>query len=411
MDTRSNSILISDLQQGDVSYPDFLERVGGRSALITPVLRSRSLADVFCGVVQAYAFEQHTTLLDHDFSDQEVARLIEDVGAVNQRKPLETAERPEHLNALLGRVSQSQSGTVALFTSGTTGRPTQVVHRFETLARGVKVSDGYRDHVWGFAYNPTHVAGLLVFLQAFMNGNRMVNLFGYPPDTILQTIRDQGVTHLSATPTFYRQLLPTRQVAPLVRRITFGGERFDRSTPSEMATLFPNARVLNVYASTEAGSLFAAEGDVFSIREEHAKDYRIEGGQLYIHKRLLGGFNKRDDWFATGDMVEVVCHNPLGFRFIRRAAELANVGGYKVNPHEVEEVMRSHASVRDARVYAKPNPVVGALLLSDVVSTDPTLTEPQLREYLDRRLQPHKIPRVITFVDELEVTRSGKIQR
>lgn len=402
---------ICDLKEGETSLNEFFELVCGSTAMWTPVLKSGNLAEVFSSIVQAFAFERDLILLDEDLSDDESHLLIGDSESVNISRKLESERLPQDIESLIERVSDSTRGTVTLFTSGTTGRPKKVTHTFKTLGRGLKRSEKHHGNIWGYAFNPTHMAGIQVFLQAFMNANRIVNLFGRQRDMLLRSINDYEVTHISATPTFYRLLLPAESSFPNVCRITFGGERFDEHLRASMGIMFPNARILNVYASTEAGSLFASEGDVFEIRPECSSGVRVKDNELLLCRELLGRFDAPDEWFVTGDIVEVVEERPLRIRFVRRDSEMVNVGGYKVNPHEVEDVLRSHEAIRDARVYSKSNSVLGYIILADVVCEADVLTEVELRGYLQARLQPYKVPRMIRFVQNLQMTRTGKVQR
>lgn len=102
---------------------------------------------------------------------------------------------------------------------------------------------------------------------------------------------------------------------------------------------------------------------------------------------------------------------PLTFHFISRKTEMINVGGYKVNPTEVEEVLRECDGVSDAYVYSKENRIMGKIILCDVVRTNVNVTEKSIREQLQLKLQEFKIPRMIKFVEHLNVTRTGKISR
>ena len=77
------------------------------------------------------------------------------------RKP-----RFDSLDALANAVRNSRS-KIDLFTSGTTGKPRKISHTVQSLSRSVRVSDAHSDDVWGFAYHPSHIAGLQVFFQAF----------------------------------------------------------------------------------------------------------------------------------------------------------------------------------------------------------------------------------------------------
>lgn len=410
----SSGIFLHDPDSGDTSWTALVDQVTGPEATFSSIVKPTSLTQAFAAILQAFVYERPVTLLDGDFSRDEVDALVGGE-PVNHPIPLPPAAFPSPADpaALIDRVFRSANGRLTLFTSGTTGRPKRVTHGIDSLARAVKRSPNHRDSVWGFAFNPTHMAGVQVFLQACANGNSLVNLFGYPRETILGAIEKYRVTHISATPTFYRLLLPADRRLESVRRLTFGGERFDPSLRDRLQELFPHARLLNVYASTEAGSLFAADGDVFTLDDRYADDVRVENRQLLIAGRLLGHFDHPDDWFPTGDEVEVLQTAPLRFRFLQRTGDRVNVGGYKVNPHEVEDALRQHPAMRDARVFAKSNAVLGHILIAEVVPLDPgqSVPEPEIRRFLESRLQPHKIPRMIQSVPRITQSRTGKAQR
>ena len=82
-----------------------------------------------------------------------------------------------------------------------------------------------------------------------------------------------------------------------------------------------------------------------------------------------------------------------------------------MNPHEVEIVLSANPAVAAARVFGRANSVTGEILSAEVVARNPGLTESELRARLARHLPAHKIPRIIRFVEKLELTRTGKIRR
>jgi acyl-coenzyme A synthetase/AMP-(fatty) acid ligase len=304
---------------------------------------------------------------------------------------------------------------MTLYTSGTTGLPKKVEHTFQSLTRWVRLDENRKEDIWGFAYNPTHMAGLQVFFQALLNLNTIVYLFGNSRDEIFDSIDRMQVTNISATPTFFRLLMPVERTFTSVKKITTGGEKFDIRLKSDLAQLFPQSKVRNVYASTEAGSLFSAGGDVFTISPVLESLIKIKDGELLIHGSLLGYSESlllKDGWYYSGDLVEIVSTDPVSFRFIHRKNDLINVGGYKVNPAEVEEMLNAHESIKIAKVYGRPNSVMGTILCCDIVLNDGlSLTVSQIREYLGKRLQPFKVPRIVNFTDRIETTRTGKIKR
>ena len=131
------------------------------------------------------------------------------------------------MDELIEALSQSTS-EITIFTSGTTGQPKRVTHSVATLARNVRKGAQYKEHVWAYAYNPTHMAGTQVFFQALMNQSTMVNVFGKQRDVVYQQIERYGITHISATPTFYRMLMPFEKAYSSVKRVTLGGEKSDK---------------------------------------------------------------------------------------------------------------------------------------------------------------------------------------
>ena len=91
-----------------------------------------------------------------------------------------------------------------------------------------------------------------------------------------------------------------------------------------------------------------------------------------------------------------------------------NIGGNKVYPHEIEEVLKKHARVADAAVVAVRDPWLGSAPRAVVVAKGP-YDENALREKLKKlcraRLEPFKVPKIIEFSAGLPRTASGKLQK
>ena len=82
-----------------------------------------------------------------------------------------------------------------------------------------------------------------------------------------------------------------------------------------------------------------------------------------------------------------------------------------MNPNEVEDCLRECDGVVDAKVYGKASRIMGNIVLCDVVRKDTTVSEKVILDTLRQKLQEFKIPRMIRFVEHLDVTRTGKISR
>ena len=392
------------------SYDDLL-RALNEGETYYPYYKTSDLFSYFANLIKALVNSQPLVLLDSDINPSEIDDL--DESKVNVAKSIVPISF-ESMDEVVSAVQNSMSD-ITIFTSGTTGQPKKVVHNITTLARSVRLGSRYKGQIWAYAYNPTHMAGLQVFFQAFENQNTLVNVFNQAREYVYQQIQDKGITHISATPTFYRLLLPFEQAYESVIRVTLGGEKSDQHLYDSIIKIFPNAKINNVYASTEAGSLFAAKGDCFQIPEVNKDKFKVMDGELLIHKSLLGSsesFKFTNDYYHSGDLIEWVDEAQGVFRFKSRKSVLINVGGYKVNPGEVEVAIQDIDGVRQAMVYGKANSILGNVLCADVVlEPNYELTELDIKKVLGAQLQDFKVPRRIKFVDEISLTRTGKMKR
>lgn len=365
----------------------------------------------FVNMIKALANNAPLVLIDADFNETEINSV--DETEVNVLTSIASTAFTS-IQTVVEAIKTSTS-EITIFTSGTTGQPKKVVHSVQTLTRAVRIGEKYANQVWGYAYNPTHMAGLQVFFQAFMNQNFLVNVFNKTRTEVYLQVETNGITHISATPTFYRLLLPFEKAYETVLRVTLGGEKSDKKLYESIAKIFPNAKINNVYASTEAGTLFAAKGDCFQVPAVIRDKFLIKEEELLIHKSLLGqseNFMFDGDYYHSGDLIEWVDEANGLFRFKSRKNELINVGGYKVNPGEIEKIILEIDGVQQALVYGKANSILGNVLCAEVqLAEGVTLTELDIRNYLKKQLQDFKIPRKVKFVESFSLTRTGKIKR
>jgi acyl-CoA synthetase (AMP-forming)/AMP-acid ligase II len=306
----------------------------------------------------------------------------------------------------------NSTGRIQIETSGTTGEPKRIEHSITTLARAVQRSHQHESDVWGLAYLPTKFAGVQVFLQGICNRNSFVRLFNLNAADTAAAIHQHAVTHLSATPTFLRLLIGGKQTFPHVKRVTTGGEICSELLVEQITTAFPNARFRNVYASTESGSLFYSDGDHFIVPPYLRPWVRIHQNELILHQSLVAegmkDFLIGAEYF-TGDLVEIVAEEPLTLRILGRGAEQINVGGMKVNPHDVEKKLLKMAGIKEARVYGRANSVCGHLVCAQiVVDQEATLQLDRIRADLRGLLPAYAVPRIIEVVPSIDITSNGK---
>jgi acyl-CoA synthetase (AMP-forming)/AMP-acid ligase II len=112
---------------------------------------------------------------------------------------------------------------------------------------------------------------------------------------------------------------------------------------------------------------------------------------------------------------DCVCVDRDGtLRLLGRVDDVINCGGQKVSPVEIEEVLAAHPAVREVVALGAPDPdgVLGEVVQAViVVRQGAPMFGADLRAFAAARLEPHKVPRLIDFVDEIPRGLLGKAER
>jgi acyl-CoA synthetase (AMP-forming)/AMP-acid ligase II len=317
-------------------------------------------------------------------------------------------------------------------TTGTTGTPKAARHDWRVLGQTVEKVQPKPEQRWLLAYGPQQFAGIQILLHVLASRATLVAPFPRQPKDGLDAILSDGVTCVSATPTYWRFLLAearSRQVRlPRLEQITLGGEASPADLLDDIRAAFPLARVSQVYASTEFGSVTSvndglpgiAIGSLWSSSNPTSK-VRAENGELWVRAEagMLGYADEADGdtpsataWRPTGDLIEIVGTRVL---FRGRQSEIINVGGVKVHPLPVEDRILALESVEAARVFGRPSKLTGAIVAVEIVpvgGTERADTETIRRDVKDAVADLPRAwqPRSVSVVDALE-TRGGKTVR
>ena len=180
------------------------------------------------------------------------------------------------------------------------------------------------------------------------------------------------------------------------------------STLKRFNYLFPNIKLLQTYGLSEVGILRSKSKSSDSLWiKVGGEGYRtrVVDGMLEIKAKsaMLGYLNAPnpftdDGWFKTGDSVEV---NGEYIKILGRKTEIINVGGEKVYPQDVENIILKHPRVLDALVYGEKNPIIGnivcAKILLSELEDDNTIIIEDIKKHCKDRMQRFKVPVKITI--------------
>lgn len=310
---------------------------------------------------------------------------------------------------------------VIVATSGTSGPPKLVEHSWDSVLASARLSEQWHSRGWLLVYDATRWAGIQVWLQAILTGGRVVVPLSRDPDVVARAVADEQVSILPATPTLLRRVIASADRPLLERmrldRITLGGEAADGVLLAKAADVFPDARITHVYATTELGEVFR----VSDGRPGFPADWlgrTLPGGARLSTRRdgeLLVQLSRDTAEVSTGDLVE---RRGDRYEFTGRRSDVIVVGGAKVFPKRVEEILRGVPGVTDARAYGLPNAITGEIVAAQIVTSDP-LPEAQTPESVRAAalaacragLEPHAVPRILDFTRKLATNPSGKIPR
>ena len=380
-------------------------------------------------------------LLNRDFNEQQVTQQLArlDIELLIREQPVPGSGdcRQLSLTELLQQAQQTSADVstppasdseLQLLTSGTTDLPKCVSYRWSDLLAQVGKHDPVADERWLLAYKLNHFAGIQMLAHILVNGSTLVLAGTSKVADAVAAMSKFTITHVSSTPTFWRfaqALLAGTGTLPRLQQITLGSEPIPGMLLEQLAALFPAARIVHIYALTEAGSCVAVSdgkpGLPLSVLERPANAavrIRIVEEELQVMTRhgmsgyLLEGDrhpSTADGWFATGDLVNIKDQRIV---FMGRQSDTINVGGVKVHPLEVENVIAALPGIKVARVYGQDNPVVGQIVAVDLLLEDqsnPQEIEDAVREACTA-LPRHSRPRNITIVEEMD-TNNFKLTR
>jgi acyl-coenzyme A synthetase/AMP-(fatty) acid ligase len=320
-------------------------------------------------------------------------------------------------------------------TSGTTGAPKLVVHSLAGLAGSIEPTERRaKPLVWATFYDIRRYGGLQIFLRALIGGHTLLIAEQDEPfaDHLIRC-GAAGVTHISGTPSHWRRVLMSLNIDSISPEyVRLSGEIADQVTLDGLRSAYPDARIVHAYASTEAGVAFEVtdgrEGFPTSfVGKVGGIETRVAEGSLHIRSsRTAQRYLGRDDIRLTDDEGFVDTDDSVGLRgdryyFLGRGAGVINVGGLKVHPEEVEQVINLHDGVRMSLVKARRNPFTGSIIVADIVlkgvadEADSSERRAAVRDEIfalcRAHLERHKVPVSISFVPSVEMSANGKLVR
>ena len=336
---------------------------------------------------------------------------------------------PAPQSPLDGVIPEGAPGLV-VFTSGTSGRPKAIVHNILQLVEKFSSRKSRTVRAIPFLLFD-HMGGFNTLISILIGRGSIVYSADRGVDAICAGIERFKVDLLPTTPTFLSMLLVseayTRYDLSSLRMVTYGTEVMNEALLKRLNTILPDVRFKQTYGLSEVGVLMTSSkgndntwvkllGDDLETKVEDGilwvKTPSVMLGRVFYEDAGARFEAYQEDWFCTGDMVDV---DGEYFRFKGRASEIINVAGLKVYPSEVENCLIAVPGVANAVVFSTKNPLVGQFVTAKVELEDATADTKEMRvrilSHCRENLDKFKVPREIQFVEGMEVTDRLKKRR
>ncbi|MFF8432314.1 class I adenylate-forming enzyme family protein [Streptomyces sp. NPDC016566] len=301
---------------------------------------------------------------------------------------------------------------LVLFSSGTTGRSKASVLDFtKVLAR---YQGGRPARTLSFL-NLDHIGGVNTLLHTLVHGGAVVTVAERTPDSVFAAIDAHRVEVLPTTPTFLTMAVVSgayrRHDLSSLRLVTYGTEPMPEQTLRAFHDAMPSVRLKQTYGLSELGILPTRSKDDSSLWIKlggSGFDYKIVDGVLWVRSEMamLGYLNApapfdEEGYFNTQDMV---VREGDYLKILGRRSEIINVGGEKVYPAEVENVVLEVDNIADATVSGRRSPVTGMVVQATVKLVRPEdeqAVSDRVQEHCAARLEAYKVPLVV-LISEAE---------
>lgn len=315
---------------------------------------------------------------------------------------------------LLIQMKNQECAGLILFSSGTTGQSKAALQSIDPIIGRFK---GYRKESYRtlIFLKIDHIGGINTLFSIMLNGGTIVVSRDRSVDVVCSAIERNCVELLPTTPTFLNMLIMSQahKVYNLesLKFITYGTEPMPLSTLKAVNCIIPHAKLKQTFGLTELG--------IFSTKSRDSTSNWMKIGGEDIQTRIInnilhiktngamqGYLNApspfdSEGWFNTGDLVE---EEDGYIRILGREKEVINVGGEKVLPTEVENVILEIKNVKDVLVRAKHSPVTGQIVEAIVVIDNlEGLSQDDIRaqiiSHCRQRLETYKVPLSIKLTD------------
>ncbi|MBV1908798.1 MAG: acyl-CoA synthetase [Kangiellaceae bacterium] len=343
--------------------------------------------------------------------------------------------------------SKADDPAYLVYTSGTTGFPKGVLHAHRSLIGRLPASQYWFDFKDGDRimhsgkFNWTYVLGSALMDPLFHGHTVIVHEGKNDAGTWPTLIKKHSCTIFIGVPTIYRQIIQKTDFkgedVPSLRhcmsagehlsdemlaawRKRFGQDVFEAIGMSEFS-YYISQRIDRPIRPGAAGfpqpghniQILTGDGTPAPVNEEGMIAIPENDPGLFLNYWQLPEETtkaKHDDYFFTGDYARTDEDGYIWF--LGRKDDIINTFGYRVSPHEIERVLKTHPAIADCVALGEelgPEKILVSACV--ILHKDSELSEQQLLDFGNEKLAKYKAPKLAHFYQDFPRTKNGKVLR
>ncbi len=343
--------------------------------------------------------------------------------------------------------SKANDPAYLVYTSGTTGYPKGVLHAHRSLIGRLPASQYWFDFKPGDRimhsgkFNWTYVLGSALMDPLFHGHTVIVHEGKNSASTWPELIKKHQCTIFIGVPTIYRQIIQKTEFSgkdvPSLRHCMSAGEHLSDEMLSAWRERF-NQDVFEAIGMSEfsyyisqridrairpgaagfpqpghAIQILAGDGSPAEVNQEGMIAIPEDDPGLFLNYWQLPDETakaKRDGFFFTGDYARTDEDGYIWF--LGRKDDIINTFGYRVSPHEIERVLKTHPAIADCVALGEelaPDKVLVSACV--ILHQGNSLSEQELLDFGNANLAKYKAPKLVHFYDDFPRTKNGKVLR
>lgn len=329
-------------------------------------------------------------------------------------------------NKILKKFQFKKRPGLIIFSSGSSGTPKIILHDLLLIIKKFEIPRPGFKTLLMLTFD--HLGGINTLLASLIyQDGAAICLLNRNPQTVCKTITKTKAQLLPTTPTFLNILLISKWYIKYkldtLKLISYGAEKMPEELLKKLKQQFKNIKFKQTYGLSEFGVMRTKTKDDNSLSMKIGGEgfkTKIINNTLYVKSvsNMVGYLNAKQPfdrygWINTGDKVSVDKRGYL--TILGRESEIINIGGEKVFPQEIENVLLKNKNIDDVRIIKKRHDLLGEYIVAEVKLNKLKYNKEEisnnLRKFCLKNMTKYKVPSKFIILNKEESFINNRLKK